>query len=109
MLNIDNDVCACVCSPGVSLTQSLPQRAAGHQRYSASTWRRDTVKLFSVSSALMTFSSPDPKVNSPQFLLLPSFPHLTLLLLISIPCMSPCYSNANFLHIDMLFYTANKT
>lgn len=49
--------------PGVSLTQCRPPRAAERRRCSASMWRRDTVKLYYVSTAPMTFCSLDPKVS----------------------------------------------
>lgn len=58
----DDDVC--MCFPGASLTRCQPPRAAVQQRCSVSTWQRDTVKLCSVWTALMTFSSPDPKVSA---------------------------------------------
>lgn len=69
-----------VCFPGASLTRCHPLRAVGRRRYSASTWQRDTVKPSSVSTALMTFSSPDPKVNTHNHPALhPSLTSLTLL------------------------------
>ena len=105
------DRCICVFT-GVSLTRCRPLRAAGQRRCSASTWQRDTVRLFSASTAPMTFSSPDPKVNthnppSPLHL----FPPICLSL-ISIPHMSACYGTSNLLHFDMLWFCyirANKT
>lgn len=63
-----------VCFPGASLTRSHPPRAAGRRHYSVFMWRRDTVKLFYVLTALTTCCSQDPKVNAhnpPSFL--PSF------------------------------------